>query len=448
MLDRLSIIISRLSPDFQKIIANTGWLLADKIFGISTGLIVSIWVARYLGPEQFGLFNYAISLTSLLSPIAGMGARTIAVRDLARTSDRKDEILGTTFVVCLVAGATIAPLAIAFASLLEPDNQAIITLVGVIAFGNILLAFDTIDIWFQSQTQSKQIVVARRSAGLLVSLLKLILVYFHAPLITFAWTITIELAISAIAMVAVYKLEGNLLKSWHFNLLRAKSIVREGLPLVMAGIAVYIGSKIDQVMLGSLLADKSQLGFYSTAVRVAEVSDFLPVIISSSIFPKLAKLDISEKGGLDKVQVYFDVMLFLWLANAIPISLFSGSIISILYGPSFSPSSGILTVYIWGQFGASLGIARISYLTIRGILKYSLYTAIFGAVLNICLNYFLIPRYQAMGATVATLVTYLMSIILINFFIKDLQPVGMMILRSLDLYHAALRIKHAFINKS
>jgi O-antigen/teichoic acid export membrane protein len=448
MLNRLSIIISKFSPDLRKVIANTAWLLADKVFGISTGLVVSIWVARYLGPEQFGLFNYVISLTSLLSPIAGMGARTIAVRDLARTADKKNEILGTNFVVCIVAGAVTAPLAIASAYLLEPGNQAIIILVGIIAFGNIFLAFDTIDIWFQSQTQSKQIVVARRSAGLLVSLFKLILVYFHAPLIAFAWTITIELAISAIAMVSVYKLQGNLLKDWHFSLSRAKDIVREGLPLVMAGIAIYIGSKIDQVMLGSLLSDKSQLGFYSTAVRVAEVSDFLPVIFASSIFPKLAQLDISEKKDLDKVQVYFDIMLFLWLANAIPISLLSGSIISILYGPSFSPSGDILAVYIWGQFGASLGIARISYLTIRGILKYSLYTAILGAVLNICLNYFLIPRYQAMGATVATLSTYLISIILINFFVKDLQPVGMMILRSFDLYHAALRIKDATFNKS
>ncbi len=447
MLNILSIIINKFSPDLQKIIANTGWLLADKILGISTGLVVSIWVARYLGPENFGLFNYVISLTSLLSPIAGMGARTIAVRDLARSSDRKNEILGTNFIVCLVAGTITAPFAIAFASLLEPGNKDIIILVGIIACGNIFLAFDTIDIWFQSQTQSKKIVVARRSAGLLVSLLKLLLVYFHAPLIAFAWTISIELAISAILMLAVYKLEGNLFKDWNFNLSRAKNIIREGLPLVMAGIAVYIGSKIDQVMLGSLLVDKSQLGFYSTAVRVAEVSDFLPVIVASSIFPKLAKLNISEKNDLDKLQVYFDIMLLLWLGTAIPISLLSSTIISILYGPSFSPSSGILAVYIWGQFGASLGIARISYLTIRGILKYSLYTAIFGAGLNISLNYFLIPQYQAMGATIATLITYLISIILINFFIKDLQPVGMMILRSFNLYHAVLRIKHVFLNK-
>lgn len=448
MLNRFFIIISRLSPDLQKIIANTGWLLADKIFGICTGLIVSVWVARYLGPEQFGLYNYAISLTSLLSPIAGMGVRTIAIRDLARTSDRKDEILGTTFVVCMIAGAVTAPLAIAFASLLEPGNQAVLVLVAVIALGNVLLAFDTIDIWFQSQTKSKQIVFARRSAGLLVSLLKLVLVYLHAPLVAFAWTIAVELAISAIAMVIVYKLEGNLLKNWHFNLLRAKNVVREGLPLVVAGIAVHIGSKIDQVMLGSLLADKSQLGFYSTAVRVAEISDFLPIIVASSIFPKLAKLDISGENDLNKVQVYFDIMLLLWLGIAIPISLFSGFIISVLYGPSFSPASGVLAVYIWGQFGANLGIARSSYLTIRGILKYSLYTTVFGAALNICLNYFLIPRYQAMGATIATLFTYLMSIILVNFFVKDLRPVGIMILRSFNLYRAALRIKYVIFSKS
>ena len=441
MLDR---ILAVLSPNLQNILVNTAWLLADKVFAMATGLIVSIWVTRYLGPEQFGLYTYAISLISLLSPIAGMGIKTIAIRDLSRTPDRKDEILGTAFVIQLVGGIIVVPLTVAFAFLLEPHKQSVQLLVLIISCGNIFTAFDTIDIWFQSQTQSKQIVVVRRIAGLLVSLLKLCLVYFQASLIAFAWTIIIELAVSAIGMVVVYQIKEDSLKNWNFNTARAKDIIREGLPLVLGGVAVYVGSKIDQVMLGSLLRDKSQLGLYSTAVRVAEIADFLPLIIASSIFPKLANLDLQEKSDLNKIQIYFDIMLFAWLIIAIPISLFSTSIILFLYGSSYSPASGILSVYIWAQFGTNLGVARHSFLTIRGMLKYSLYTAILGAGLNICLNYFLIPRHQAMGATIATLITYFTSTVLINFFIKDLQIVGLMILRSLNLYRAALRIKSVF----
>lgn len=441
MLDRLGKITQRFSIDLKKIAANASWLLLDRLIVMITGLVVGAWVARYLGPEKFGLYNYATSIVSFLTPITGISLISIIVRDLARTPSEKDNILGTTFLIFLVGGAITVPLAVILSLLLEPSNQTIQILVGVIAFSNILLAFDTIDIWFQSQTQSKQIVVARRSSGLIAAIFKLTLIQLHAPLIAFAWTISVELVLSAISMMITFELKGNSIKKWRFIPGRAKEMIREGLPLILAGISVYICSRIDQVMLGSLLTDKSQLGFYSIAVKISEVFNFLPMVVASSIFPKLSTLDVEDVEYQNKLQVYFDIMLFLWLIVALPISLFSSPIILFLYGSDYSPAARILGVYVWAQFGANLGVARSSFLTIKGILKYSLYLGIIGAFLNIGLNYFLIPQYQAMGATVATLITYLVVIVLANFFIRDLRIVGIMILRSLNLYRAALRIK-------
>ena len=441
MLDRLGKITQRFSIDLKKIAANASWLLLDRLIVMITGLVVGAWVARYLGPEKFGLYNYATSIVSFLTPITGISLISIIVRDLARTPSEKDNILGTTFLIFLVGGAITVPLAVILSLLLEPSNQTIQILVGVIAFSNILLAFDTIDIWFQSQTQSKQIVVARRSSGLIAAIFKLTLIQLHAPLIAFAWTISVELVLSAISMMITFELKGNSIKKWRFIPGRAKEMIREGLPLILAGISVYICSRIDQVMLGSLLTDKSQLGFYSIAVKISEVFNFLPMVVASSIFPKLSTLDVEDVEYQNKLQVYFDIMLFLWLIVALPISLFSSPIILFLYGSDYSPAARILGVYVWAQFGANLGVARSSFLTIKGILKYSLYLGIIGAFLSIGLNYFLIPQYQAMGATVATLITYLVVIVLANFFIRDLRIVGIMILRSLNLYRAALRIK-------
>ena len=441
MLDRLGKITQRLSIDLKKIAANASWLLLDRLIVMVTGLVVGAWVARYLGPEKFGLYNYATSIVSFLTPFTGISLISIIVRDLARTPSEKDNILGTTFLIFLVGGAITVPLAVILSLLLEPGNQTIQILVGVIAFSNILLAFDTIDIWFQSQTQSKQIVVARRSSGLIAAIFKLTLIQLHAPLIAFAWTISVELVLSAISMMITFELKGNSIKKWRFIPGRAKEMIREGLPLILAGISIYIYSKIDQVMLGSLLTDKSQLGFYSIAVKISEVFNFLPMIVASSIFPKLSTLDVEDVEYQNKLQVYFDIMLFLWLIVALPISLFSSPIILFLYGSDYSPAARILGIYVWAQFGANLGVARSSFLTIKGILKYSLYLGIIGAFLSIGLNYFLIPQYQAMGATIATLITNLVVIVLANFFIRDLRIVGIMILRSLNLYRAALRIK-------
>jgi O-antigen/teichoic acid export membrane protein len=243
----------------------------------------------------------------------------------------------------------------------------------------------------------------------------------------------------------VYQYQGNRLQDWRISLSRTRTLLKESLPLMLSGVAVFVYSKTDQIMLGSLLADKSQLGFYAVAVKVAEMFDFLPMVIAASVLPKLSQLkaDQQETGQQKyaaKMQIYFDVMLYLWLAIAIPISLFSPFIIALLYGEFYAPAGTILGIYVWAQFGSNLGVARSTYLTVEGKLHYALYFSLIGAGLNVGLNWFLIPRYQAIGATTATLMTYFVVIVLTNFWLSDLKPVGTLILRALNPYGAFRRM--------
>ncbi|MEG4421720.1 flippase [Microcoleus sp. LAD1_D5] len=441
MLDKLTAVTQRLGPSLRQVLSNIAWLFTDQILQMGLGLFVGLWVARYLGPTQFGLLNYAIAFVSLFSSVAAMGLGTLVVRNIARDPECKNETLGTAFGLQFTGGCITLLLSVTVIALLKPNDSLTRWLVGIIAAGTIFNAFEAINFWFQSQIQSKYTVLAKNSVCFLVAAVRIGLVTIKAPLLAFAWVRLTEVALVGIAYVYFYNLTGNKIKDWHFSWERCKELLSESWPIILSGLAVYAYSKTDQIMLGAM-NQNAELGYYAAAVKISEICDFLPMIISSSIFPKLANLrKTNYEEYLNKFQIYSDIMIFLWLGVAIPISLLSPWIVHVLYGENYAKSAAVLAIYVWAQFGSNFGVARSTYLNIEGQLRYNLYLTVVGSIFNVGLNFFMIPKYGAFGATAATLITYFYVIILLNFLIKELRPFGNFIWRSLNLYKAACRIR-------
>ncbi|MBE9185131.1 flippase [Microcoleus sp. LEGE 07076] len=440
MLDKLTAASQKIGPGLRQVLVNLAWLFTDQILQMGLGLVVGLWVARYLGPVQFGLLNYAIAFVSVFSSVATMGLGSIVIRDIARNPECKNETLGTAFGMQFTGGCITLLLTVTVISLFKPDDDLTRWLVGIIAAGTIFQAFEAINFWFQSQVQSKYTVLAKNSVSFFVAAVRIGLVTIKAPLLAFACIRLAEVAIAGMAYVYFYQLTGNKIKDWQFSWGRGKELLAESWPIMLSGLAVYLYSKTDQLMLGAMNKN-AELGYYAAAVKISEVCDFLPMIISGSIFPKLANLrEKNYQEYLSKFQIYCDTMMFLWLGVAIPISLLSPWIVNLLYGENYAKSAAVLAIYVWAQFGSNFGVARNTYFTIEGQLRYSLYLTVIGSILNIGLNWLLIPKYGAFGATAATLITYFYVIILVNFLIKELRPFGKLIWRSLNLYKAAFRL--------
>ncbi|MEG4075681.1 flippase [Microcoleus sp. Pol14C2] len=441
MLDKLGGIGQKLGPGLRQVLSNIAWLFTDQILQMGLGLVVGLWVARYLGPTQFGLLNYAIAFVSLFSSVATMGLGTLVVRNIARDPECKNETLGTAFGLQFTGGCITLMLTVTVIALLKPNDTLTRWLVGIIAAGTIFNAFEAINFWFQSQIQSKYTVLAKNSVCFLVAAVRIGLVTIKAPLLAFAWVRLAEVALVGMAYVYFYKLTGNKIKDWQFSWDRCKELLSESWPIILSGLAIYLYSKTDQIMLGAMNKN-AELGYYAAAVKISEICDFLPMILSSSIFPKLANLrKTNYEEYLNKFQIYSDIMIFLWLGVAIPISLLSPWIVHLLYGENYAKSAAVLSLYVWAQFGSNFGVARSTYLNIEAQLRYGLYLTVVGSIFNVALNFLLIPKYGAFGATMATLITYFYVIILVNFLIKELRPFANFIWRSLNLYKAACRIR-------
>lgn len=404
MLEKLATVNQKLSPNLRKVIGNTAWLFADRILRMVIGLIVGLWVARYLGPEQFGLYNYAIAFVALWGTFATLGLDSIVVRDIVREPSCRDETLGTAFVLKFLGGIAILLLTTGTISLLRPNDNLAYWLVAIIAAGTVFQAFDTTDFWFQSQVQSKYSVYGKTTAYLVVNLIKVALIQMHAPLIAFAWAALAEIALGAVGVVVAYRVKGQHLRAWRFSFFRAKALLKQSWPLIFSGIVIMIYMRIDQLMLGMLIGDKA-VGIYSAAVKVSELWYFVPGAIVNSVFPSIIEAKtISENLYYERLQKVLNLMSILSYAIAIPVTLFSSKIITLLYDESYLEAGPILATHVWAGVFVSLGVTRSSWIIAEGLMKFSFATTAAGAVINVILNLFLINRYGGMGAAVATVI--------------------------------------------
>lgn len=415
----------------QNVMSNMGWLLADKIIRMGVGLFVGVWLARYLGPEQFGLWNYTIAFVSLFSAFAALGLDGIVVRDLVRDPSSKDEILGTAFVLKLMGGALTLFLITASISLIRPQDELARWLVLITAAGMIFNAFDTIDFWFQSQVQSKYTVYAKNSAFLIVSVVKVFLILGNAPLVAFAYAGFVEIAIGSAGIVATYRLSGHHMGSLQSNVPRAIGMLKDAWPLILSGVAIMIYMRIDQVMIGEMVGDK-EVGIYSVAVQLVEAWYFLPGIIVSSVFPSIVEAkSMDDAVFYERLQKLYNFLALMAYAVAIPVTFLAGWIVKILFGVPYSKAGPMLAVLIWSILFTNLGMARSTFLTTMNWTRIHFVTVGYGCVINIVLNFILIPKYGGMGAVIASCIAYWFAAHGSCFLYKPLNKTGSMLTKAI-----------------
>ena len=240
-------------PHLQRVISNTGWLIADNLLRMFIGLVVGIWVARYLGPTSFGELNYALALVGMFSVIAGLGIDSNIVRDLVREPENQSEILGTAFRL-KIAGALVSGIAcVSAVSILRQQHPLTIWLVAILSAGMIFLAIETISLWFQAQVQSKYTVYAKNAAYVVGALIRVGLILNEAPLIAFAWVGLLEASMAALGLVLVYYWEHRCLPTaWTAKWSRAKAMLREGWPLLLSSVSSMLYLRLDMIMLGQM----------------------------------------------------------------------------------------------------------------------------------------------------------------------------------------------------
>lgn len=418
--------------NFQEILANTGWLCGDKILQMGVGLLVGVWVARYLGAEQLGQYGYASAFVVLFLAFATLGLNSIVPREIVRDPSSKEEIMGTAFILFLFSGLVTALITSAAIFLLRPHDSLMHWLVGILAAGMIFQAFNTIELYFQSMLQSKYIVYAQNGAFIIISFSKIVLVLNHASLIVFVSLGLAETILRAVGLVIAYRLNGQSMKGWRWNTLRAKSLLNFSWPLIFSSIFTLVNMQIDKVMIGEI-SGSIQVGLFSVASRFTEMLYFLPVAVGFSVAPALIKERAANVFSYHvKLQKTYNLMTVFAIAVAVPMTFLSKVLINILYGSAYSGSAHMLAIHIWSALFVFHTSIRSRSLIIEGKQKFVLFYAFFAMISNVIFNYILIPKYGGVGASYASLLSWMLCVLLLPYISSKTSESVPMFLRSLN----------------
>jgi O-antigen/teichoic acid export membrane protein len=399
----------KFSPGLRQIISSVGWLSVEKLLSIVVNLTVGIYVIRYLGSGNFGKLSYCLSIVGMLEAIAKLGLDAIVLRNLVQEKEATPEILGTALILKLAGSLVTLALIVAVLPILSRDPQ-ISWMTKLIALALIFRSSEVIEFWFRAQVLAKPMAIIGSLRLLFSSVMKIGLIYGRFSLIAFVWLLLAEEVLQTVGNFLIYWLNNRSSSFnwgfWQFNLVKAKEMLRDSWPLILSGVMITIYMKIDQVMLGNM-ASNEVVGNYAAAVKFSEVWYFFPLAVCTSVFPSIVRAkQESDTEYYAKLQQLYDLLAWIALAIAVIMTFGSGILVKALLGQEYIAAGKILVLHIWAGPFVFLGVARSQWLMAENLTGLSFACTFLGTIVNLGLNFWLIPLYGGNGAAIATVVSY------------------------------------------
>jgi O-antigen/teichoic acid export membrane protein len=429
MLKKVSALLFE-SVHIKKYFFNTGWLFTEKIIRIIANGVVGVLMANYLGPVNYGLLNYALLSIAIFLPIAKLGLGDVITREFVFNPANENKLLGTGLILRFTASIIIIILIffITYFSNTEPITKE---LTYIVSFMLIFDALDVFDRFFQSKVQAKTSVLSYIFSLVATSIFKVVLILVHAPLYWFAVVSVFELGILAIGWMVGYYSTINKKFTLEFSMDLAIKLLKDSLILILPSLMIVIYLRIDQVMIKNML-DNESLGNFMAAVKLSELFNYLPTVITTSLLPAvLMGKNMGEGEYKNRMQRLYDLLTWIAIPSAIIISLFSNQL-AWFFGSKFHMVGPVLAIHIWSCIFVSWGLITSKGLVIEKMPRFVLFTTVTGSVTNIGLNLYMIPHFGILGAAFSTVMAQCMATFVSLFLFKRTRFFVGFILRSLN----------------
>ena len=398
---------------FKDILKNSRWLFLDKGIRAVLGLLVGAWIARYLGPSQFGELAYYLALIAIFQSITTLGMDGIVVREIAKTPAGANSILGTVFWMRLLSGTICWILIFIGFAITDTGDKQGLWILGIVGASLIFQSSDVVDLWFQGTSQNKRGVYAKLSVYLLGNVIKVALIFLSAELMAFAIVVAVEAAFVSLAMYMSYRFypcKDGWLKSWTL----AKQLITESWPYLISGVSIMIYMRVDQIMIKEMLGEY-ELGLFSAVLPFATVWNVVPVIICAVLLPYLSRKKVESREDFDRYLVYlFRSFWVISIGLVLLTNLCSSFVIGHIYGDAYQDAIPVLNIYILTIIPVFLGVAQNIWIINEGKANLLLLQTSVGAASSIALNFIFIPLWGMDGAAIAAVISQCISAVLIN----------------------------------
>ncbi|MBQ0062664.1 MAG: flippase [Prevotella sp.] len=405
-----------LSHTKEVIARNLFWAICGKLASLVSGLIVGILIARYLGPERYGLMNYIISFVFIFQTFALFGLDNIEVREESKLHISYETIIGTAFCIKFIFGVAFIILSIIVSCIMESDKE-VIALVALYSISIVLNSFNVIKNYFISKVQNEYVVKVEIATILVSLVLKIMFLLTKASLVWFILSATLDFMFTAIGYSIAYKSKIGPIKKWRFNYRYAIFLIKESFPLMLTSAAVIVYQRIDQVMIGQMI-DKEAVGYFSVASRFVEVLLYIPIILSQTITPLLVQsLERSYDEYRIKSQQFMNISVWFSLFASAIVSMIAYWLVKLTFGQAYIPAVVILQIMSFKAASVALSSTAGAMLITEGLQKYAIIRDSFGCLVCVVLNYIFLPKYGVIAAAFVAILSNLSAGFIADAFI-------------------------------
>lgn len=417
----------KLGEAFKRYASNSLWMLAEQFLRILSGIFVGIYIARYLGPEQFGVLSYSLALSAFAITVSRLGMDAILIRELVHDKFKVRALVGTAFWLMVTAAA----ICYVLGSILVWNSGADIkekVYISILLVSPFFTAFLAIDYFFQSRVEAKYPSICKTFVLMGMSLVKLGMILLSAELFWFVVASLLDHALLAALLLNAYLSRKAPVFFGALDLSVAKKMLKSAWPMVLSAVAILLYMRIDQIMIRHMLG-VAEVGIYSAAVKIYETWMVLPYVISVSLLPLMAKLKLdNEQLYVERITQIFRFVIWLSALAALTVFAIGEHLVVLTFGEAYRESSGVINIVMWAAVFAAMGSVSARYFNIEHMEKKIALRTVVAAVINVVLNFALIPAYGIYGAAVATLVCTCFANYVMDWFDRDLRTL--------------LRIKH------
>ncbi len=383
---------------------------------VSFALILVI--SRYLGVEGLGTYSLVVSYLGIFVTFGALGLGTLVVREAARDLEQAHAF----FVNAALFGTVSSFVAII----------GMIIVVGLMGYGDDVFqaaficsfslfpttAISYMEAMFRAFERAEYIAITYLVENLFrVGSCVILLLNGYGIVALFIAFLTSRLFAAALMFFCYIRILG--MPEFQFRPDVWRFLGREAATFASIAMFSTIHLHIDQIMLSKLKSLES-VGIYSAADRLLDFCRALTVAFAAALFPILAKQYVSGIGELKRLTIRSVRYLLLGtIPTAIGTAILANNIISLVYGHKFVSAVPVLTVHIFSLIPFSMVYFLASVLIVTDNQRVDLGINILAAILNIILNFALIPYFAEMGAVVAVLITIIIFNQLQNWYIKQ-----------------------------
>lgn len=414
----------------QKVAFNTVVQIATKAITVIFGLLVTILLTNYLGPEGFGNYMYVIAVSVIFGAFADWGTQTIGAREAAKEKKEPERVLANIFLVRL-ALSMIAALIMVVAALFIPLQTTYPLLVRrAIMLGSLILILNTIRasilVIFQTELQLQKQSVVDITVSILILLISFLLVRQQLGLIPLISGVVLA---NLVGIIIGFFLATRTIKfDWRLDKQFISRLLVESFPMGAVLLIFTIDNKIDTVMLGSIKGSGA-VGIYAVAYRIYDVLILGAAYFMIALLPILSRHSNLAKWGNKLRRIYqksFDFMFLMGLIVTAGVWLFAPLAVKIITQRRLAEfSDAILVLRI---LGFALLLAYLNHLTgytivALGKQRRYFFIALGALVFNVIANALVIPRYSYYGAATVTILTEGLVLMITSIFIFRLLKI-------------------------